>query len=248
MLSLPVRSKKTRFSGLTAITDTGIPLLELETILSSYSDFLDIAKFGIGTAYIEPNLQSKVDLYRKHGVVVYFGGTLFEKFYSQGKVSEYLEFLKCHSVDAIEISSGAVDISIEDRCNLIKQVKNSGISYVLSEVGSKDNNSIMAPFEWVSEMKSLLDAGCDMLITEGRGDASAGIYRANGEMREGLIKEIVENIPMEKLMFEAPTIESQAVLIGKFGSAINFANIDIRELLLVEAQRQGLKYETFFVE
>ena len=248
MLNLPVRSKKKRPSGLTAITDTGVPVLELEGVLSSYSEFLDIAKFGIGTAYIEPDLQNKINLYKEHDVLVYFGGTLFEKFYLQERMAEYFEFLERYSVSAIEISSGVMDISIEDRCNLIKQAKNTGIDYVFSEVGSKDNDSIMAPFEWVQEMRLLLDAGCDMLITEGRGDASAGIYRSNGEMREGLVKEIIEHIPMERLMFEAPTTDSQSALIEKLGSDVNLANINIRELLLVEAQRQGLKYETFFID
>jgi len=248
MLNLPIRPKKKRLSGLTAVTDTGIPVLELEYILSSYAKFLDVAKFGIGTAYIEPDLQNKIDLYREYDVLVYFGGTLFEKFYLQGKVSEYFKFLERYSINTVEISSGVVDISIEDRCNLIEQAKNVGVEYVFSEVGSKDNDSIMAPFEWIQEMKLLLDAGCDMLITEGRGDASAGIYRSNGEMREGLVKEIVEHIPMEKLMFEAPTTESQSTLIEKLGPAVNLANINIRELLLVEAQRQALKYETFFIK
>ena len=53
---------------------------------------------------------------------------------------------------------------------------------------------------------------------------------------------------MEKLMFEAPTTESQSTLIEKLGPAVNLANINIRELLLVEAQRQALKYETFFIK
>jgi phosphosulfolactate synthase len=67
---------------------------------------LDIAKFGIGTAYLTQRLDEKIALYRDHGVEPYFGGTLFEKFYHQRKVAAYAKYLRKHRIEWIEISNG----------------------------------------------------------------------------------------------------------------------------------------------
>ena len=79
-LILPQRTQKPRNNGITSIHDVGIPLKELESILFSYSDYLDIAKFGVGSAIVEPKLKEKINLYKSFSVIPYFGGTLFEKF------------------------------------------------------------------------------------------------------------------------------------------------------------------------
>src|SRR5262245_11039612 len=135
-LTLPKRARKPRKHGITAITDLGLTLAELREILTEYHEYLDIAKFGIGSAYLTPRLAEKLALYREFKVVPYFGGTLFEKFQQQGKVKEYLKYLKSFGVDWIEISNGTIEMSLKERLKLIRSL--AGEFKVVTEIGCKD--------------------------------------------------------------------------------------------------------------
>ena len=75
---------------------------------------------------------------------------------------------------------------------------------MLSEVGSKDAEAIFAPYQWVEWIREELAAGAWKVITEARESGTAGIFRGSGEVRSGLIDEIVHELPVERLLFEAP--------------------------------------------
>ena len=49
----------------------------------------------------------------------------------------------------------------------------------------------MAPIEWIKYIKEDLPAGAEYVITESRESGKSGICRENGELRYGLIKEII---------------------------------------------------------
>lgn len=246
MLTLPKRINKPRNHGITSLHDVSLSIKELEFILDSFAEFVDIAKLGIGTAYVMPRLKEKISLYQAYGIEVYFGGTLFEKFYSQNKIEAYQKFLDDHSVHWVEISCGTIDIDLETRLRLIDSFKKKYM--VVSEVGSKDNDKIMPPSEWNIEIKSMLNAGADYVITEGRSSGTAGIFRPNGEIREGLINDMLMDVDINKLIFEAPTAQSQMYLINKFGANVNLGNIDPHSILQLETQRRGLRSETFYLK
>ena len=247
MLPLINRHLKKRPCGLTSIHDIGIPIRELEQILDNYSPFLDLAKFGIGTAYIEPYLKEKIELYKQYKVDVYFGGTLFEKFVSHNKFDEYLSYLDSQNVTWIEISNGTIELSIEQRIEFCSQAIQAGFN-VLSEVGSKDKQSVMAPSKWVSEINALLDIGCKYVVAEGRDSGTVGLYRENHELRKGLLIDIINAVDVTKIIFEAPNHFAQMLLINEIGANVNLGNINPRDLLLLESQRVGLRSETFYNE
>lgn len=165
-LKLPQRTTRKRTYGITSIMDLGLPVDQLSSILKDYSDFIDFAKLGIGTAYITPNLTKKILLYQAYNVTPYFGGTLFEKCYYQNKITELTRFLKDNNVDWIEISCGTLDIPLKVRLNLIQDLKHE--FNILAEVGSKNVIKKMSTDEWINEISLLLDAGSRYCITEGR--------------------------------------------------------------------------------
>lgn len=247
-LQLLPRTSKPREKGITAITDVGLSTNELRSILEDYHEFLDIAKFGIGTAYITPNLEKKISLYREYNVDVYFGGTLFEKFYYQDKMAEYLSFLQQYNVNMIEISTGTVKISLEDRLLLIEKLRQNSNLEIIAEVGSKDPQNNMAPSEWINELSALLEAGCKYVITEGRDSATAGLYKSNGEIKKDLVEEIINHLDSSKIIYEAPTPKTQMFFINLLGSDVNLGNVAAKDLVLLETQRRGLRSETFFKE
>ena len=245
-LILPRRPARPRETGLTFISDVGVPVGELAHLLNDYDSMVDFAKFGVGSAYVTPNLREKLGLYREHGIVPYFGGTLFEKFQFQDNLDGYCRFLKAHEVEWIEISNGTIPLTLEQRCEIVRKV--SGDFEVIAEVGCKDAETIMSPSSWIEELKELIDAGARYVVTEGRDSGSAGIFRPSGEIREGLVADIVKSLPVNRLVFEAPNAKSQMYFINLCGPEVNLGNVAPRDLLLLEAQRRGLRYETFFLD
>lgn len=245
-LDLPNRTRGKRTYGLTSVVDFGIPFKQLEVYLDEYSPFIDIAKFGIGAAYITPNLKRKIHLYKQHDIIPYFGGTLFEKFYSQKKIREYATYMRELEIEWVEVSTGTIDIPIEERLELIAQLKKD--FHIISEVGSKDVNKLMSISEWKDEIKVLLDAGSQYVITEGRDSGTSGIYDQNGAVKSHLIRELTKEIDSKKIIFEAPIAKHQMYFINEIGPNVNLGNVKIPDVLVLEAQRCGLRCETFHLE
>ncbi len=245
VLDLPWRSAKPRRSGLTAITDNGIPAGELALILESYHLFIDLAKIGVGSAYLEPRLGQKLRLYGDFGIPVYFGGTLFEKYHAQGRLDAYLRWLESLKVSWLEASNGITAVATEEMAGLIGKVARH--FNVLAEVGKKKAREGLSPGEWVAAGRAYLQAGCRYVVLEGRHTADVGIYDAGGTLLTGLVKRITADIDPVRIIFEAPTAHSQNQLINLMGTNVNLGNVFVRDLLLLESQRRGLREETFFI-
>src|SRR5215470_13865335 len=169
-------------------------------------DYISIVKLGWGTAYVTRNIESKLAVLREKPVVI--GGTFFEAVYATGDLDEYKRWLTGLGIGHVEISDGTVDIPREQKLELIADFARDFT--VLSEVGSKDSEVVYAPYQWVEWIKEELAAGAWKVIAEGREGGTAGIYRPTGEMRTGLVDEIVHSIDFHELIFEAPTKASQA--------------------------------------
>lgn len=245
-LSIPKRKTGNRVCGITSVIDLGIPLGVLQSILEDYSPYIDFAKIGIGTAYVTPRLQEKINLYKAYHVKPFFGGTFFEKCYHQNKLKEYVQTLNEFEIEWIEISTGTLDIPLEERLQLISMLKSD--FHCLAEVGSKDNSFDMPVDDWKQEIKLLLEAGSTYCITEGRDSGTSGIYEKNGEIKSNLIHELIKDIDVNKIIFEAPTPRHHMFFINEFGANVNLGNIKLTDVLALEAERCGLRSETFFME
>jgi len=245
-LTLPERTSGNRTYGLTSVIDFGTPLGELKNILADYGDIVDIAKIGIGSAYVTPNLKEKVNLYKEHQIKPYCGGTLFEKCYYQNKIPEYLAYLNSVGIEWLEISNGTLDIPLQARLQLISQIKND--FHVIAEVGSKDSNNEMPITDWKKEIEVLLDAGCDYVITEGRDSGTSGIYDKCGTVKSNLVQELLKDLDARKIIFEAPSAKHQMYFIKEIGPNVNLGNVKLHDVLVLESQRRGLRSETFFLE
>ncbi|MCJ7841430.1 phosphosulfolactate synthase [Lederbergia sp. NSJ-179] len=244
-LTLPKRTSGIRTYGLTSVIDLGTPIRELENILSDYSHIIDIAKMGIGSAYVTPNIKQKVAMYKEYGVKPYFGGTLFEKCYDQDKIPEYQAYLQDLGIEWIEVSNGTLDIPLDERLTMISQLKKD--FHVIAEVGSKDANKEMPISEWKEEIKVFLEAGCDYVITEGRDSGTAGIYEKGGNIKADLIHEVMKDVDQNKVIFEAPIPKQQMYFIKEMGPNVNVGNVKLSDVLVLEAQRCGLRSETFYL-
>ncbi len=241
-LDLTPRAAKPRLVGLTHVIDKGLQAREIEGLFEAAGDYVDVVKLGWGTSYVTRNLEKKIALYRSLETPVVCGGTLFEAVVARGRIDEYKRWLAEQRFSHVEISDGAVEIPRERKLELIAEFARDFT--VLSEVGSKERDAVFAPDQWVSWIREELEAGAWKVITEGREGGTAGIYRPSGEMRTGLVDEIVHDVDPSDLVFEAPTKASQAWFVKHFGPEVNLGNIPPDEVIPLETLRLGLRADT----
>lgn len=242
-LDLPSRSAKPRAQGVTHVLDSGLSVAQVESLIEVAGAAVDLVKLGWGTAVVTENLDAKLACYRTHGIPVVLGGTLTELAIAQERVDQLVVWLRELGLAHVEISDGAIALPHERKLALIERFAGEGF-IVLSEVGSKDDTRIMAPYVWVEQIESELAAGAWKVIAEARESGNAGIYRADGEVRMGLIDEIAHAIPVERLLFEAPRKDQQVWFLRRFGFEVNLGNIAPRDVLSLETLRLGLRADT----
>ena len=231
-----------RANGITHVIDKGLGPRAVEDLLETAGDYISIVKLGWGTGYVTRNLERKLELYRAAAKPVVCGGTFFEAVWAKGKLDEYRAWLAGHGFTYVEISDGTVAMPREVKLELIADLAREFT--VLSEVGSKDAEVVFAPYQWVDWIKEELEAGALKVITEGRESGTAGIFRPTGEMRTGLVDEIVHEIDPADLIFEAPTKSAQAWFVKQLGPEVNLGNIPPEEVIPLETLRLGLRADT----
>ncbi len=241
---LPKRTEKPREKGITLALDKGYSVRQAEDFCEAASKYTDVVKLGWGTSYITQNLDAKLAVYKKYDIPVYFGGTLFEAFLLRDQLDSYVEMLKRYEIEYVEVSNGTIRLSDSRKLEIIKDLSKEFT--VLSEVGSKNPDSIMPPYKWVKMIQNELEAGSWKVICEARESGTVGVFRPNGEIRSGLIDEIADQISVDNLLFEAPKKEQQVWFIKKFGSNVNLGNIQPSEVISVETLRLGLRGDTLF--
>lgn len=240
---IPHRLPKPRKSGLTMVMDKGLSPEEAQNLINAAGPHLDIVKLGFGTAFVTPNLRKKIELYQAADIPVYFGGTLFEAFLIRDQFQDYISLCQDYGITWMEVSDGSITIPHTEKCGYIEKLTKYG--YVLSEVGSKDATHIIPPYKWIEQMKAELEAGSTYVIAEAREAGNVGIYRGTGEVREGLVQEILTVIPSERILWEAPQKSQQLYFLQLVGCNANLGNIAPVEVIPLEAMRVGLRGDTF---
>ena len=243
LTQIPERTQQPRTSGLTMVMDKGLSINQVKDFLSVAGPHVDIVKLGFGTSFVTPNLKEKLAVYREANMPVYFGGTLFEAFLIRNQFDDYVEVCKEYGVSYIEVSDGSITIPHAEKCGYIEKL--TQYATVLSEVGSKDAAHIIPPYKWIELMRAELEAGSSYVIAEAREAGNVGIYRGSGEVREGLVQEILTQIPADKIIWEAPQKAQQLYLLELIGCNVNLGNIAPNEVLPLEAMRIGLRGDTF---
>lgn len=241
---IPERPAKPRSYGLTMVMDKGLSIREAEDFMSVGSEYTDYVKLGFGTSLITPGFEKKIKVYKKAGAVPYFGGTLFEAFIIRNMFDQFIDFVKKYKVTLIEISDGSYDIEHKRKLEFIRRL--SQIATVISEVGSKKKEVVYSPEEWVTMMKSELEAGSVKVIAEARESGTTGIYNEDGSINCKIIDAISEHVKLENVIWEAPQKPQQAWFIKNFGPNVNLGNIAPNEIIPLESLRQGLRGDTFF--
>ncbi|MCP9757589.1 phosphosulfolactate synthase [Lacihabitans sp. CCS-44] len=240
---VPERTVQPRNEGLTMVMDKGLSIRETEDMLSISSNYIDIVKLGWATSFVTPNVHEKLAVYKAANIPVYFGGTLFEAFVVRGQFEDYMRVLDKFGLEHAEVSDGSITLPHDEKCHYIKELAKRG--KVLSEVGSKDAEKIFAPYKWIEMMKAELEAGAWKVIGEAREGGNIGLYRSSGEVRQGLVDEIIHAISAENIIWEAPQKSQQVYFVKLVGTNVNLGNIAPNEIIPLETIRLGLRGDTF---
>ncbi|MHB8827126.1 MAG: phosphosulfolactate synthase [Acidimicrobiales bacterium] len=246
-LELPPRTNKPRTEGLTIAIDKGLPTRYFIDLVESTGEHLDFVKFGWGTALVSRELKVKIDALAREQIGFYFGGTLFEKFVLQDRLDDFRRLCEEFGATHVEVSNGTIALSDDRKAEYVAELSRD--FQVVSEVGSKDQvkSETMSPAKWIAAIRSDLSAGATLVTLETRESGQGGICRPNGELRFGLIEEILESdVDTAHLLFEAPTLELQAYFVRRVGPDANLGNIAPSDLISLETIRLGLRSDTLF--
>jgi phosphosulfolactate synthase len=247
LLDLPDRTVKPRQDGITHVLDKGLSVAEVDGLIEVAGGSVDIVKLGWGTALATGNLETKLERYRDHGIPVVLGGTLTELAIARERFDELIDWARQLGLRHFEISDGTIALHHDRKLELIERL--AAHFTVLSEVGSKDDTgAITPPYRWVEMMREELAAGAWKVIAEGREAGTAGIFRPTGEVREGLIDEIVHEIDSRRIMFDAPRKHQQVWFVRRFGPDVNLGNIAPGDVLSLETLRLGLRSDTLGIQ
>ncbi len=242
-LDLPERSTKPRRVGLTHVLDKGLTPGQVTDRLATCGTYVDVWKFGWGTAYVDPMVEAKLAVLDQHAVLGCLGGTLLEVAWSQRRADDLLDWAAGAGFPCVEVSRGAAPMSVADKHDLIR-VAASGFT-VLSEVGAKSRTARMAPGDWADEVAGDLAAGARWVIAEGRESGTVGVFNDDGSVREDVVTAVVGAAGgVERVVFEAPRKDQQAWFIRRFGSEVNLANVAVTEVMGLETLRLGLRADT----
>ncbi len=244
---LPVRTSKSntqeRNNGLTMVMDKGLSIRQVEDLIEVSGEYIDLVKLGWATSYCTPNIKEKIELYHSENIGVYLGGTLFEIFVTHNQFDDYRRLLDKYALQYAEVSDGSIELEHDKKCDYIsilkKQVK------VLSEVGSKDDTVIFPPYKWIEFINKELEAGSWKVIGESREAGNVGLFRSTGEIRSGLVDEILTKIPSELMIWEAPQKNQQVWFVKLLGTNVNLGNISPEEVIPLETLRLGIRSDTF---
>jgi phosphosulfolactate synthase len=240
---IPEREEKPRKKGLTMVMDKGLSMQEATNLCDSSGHLIDYLKLGFGTSLVSRNVKEKIKIFQQNNIKPYFGGTLFEAFIVRNMYDEFRKYVTDHNVDMIEVSDGSMHMEHDVKCEYIRKLSKEFT--VISEVGTKDAGIIIAPNKWIKMMKNELAAGSVNVIAEARESGNVGIFKSNGNAHVVLINKILENVPEDAILWEAPNKAQQVWFVKLLGAGVNLGNIAPNEVISLETIRLGLRGDTF---
>lgn len=244
-LQLPARSSRPRRTGLTMMIDSGLAMGQFRDVVETWHPYLDVVKFGWSTALVTPRIEDKFAILREFGVDYFFGGTLFEKYLAQNRLTDFRRLCASARCRYVEVSNGTLPMSNTEKSSYVRKL--AGEFTVLSEIGYKqaDRDALLRPRDWVRWAHEDLDAGAHMVITETRESGTTGLARSDGTLKLEVLEALLDSgLAARDLFFEAPNKQLQSSLISRVGPDVNLGNVAPSDLAALETLRVGLRSDT----
>lgn len=255
-LEIPGRSEKPRENGITMMIDWGLGVMAQEDTSRFAGEYIDLAKVAVGIPRLIPDqvLIRKNASYRANGIQPFPGGMLLEyamhRYRKSGRTladaaRRYFEESKRVGYEVMEISDNVIEISLEEKRQLVSLAANEFAFRVLGEVGTK--REVTSADEMISDIDICLEAGSWKVLLE----AAEFVDKENGAIKMGLVEKITDRFPPEKLIFEIPgpwnpnttlsrSHEMKSSLVDTFGAEVNLGNILPDDVVELETLRRGI--------
>src|ERR1041384_6623120 len=220
----------------------------LEDLFEAMGGYVDSLKFAGGSFTLMPEnaVREIIDLCHKHDVLVSTGGFI-ERVLVQGgdAVRRYVAECKKLGFDIIEISAGFVSIPTDDWLRLIDLVRKSGLK-AKPEIGIQFGaGGATAAAElraegtrdasWaIGQAKRFLEAGADIIMIE-----SEGITENVDPWRTDVPAKFIDELGVDKLMFEAADPDVFAWYVKNYGADVNLF-VDHIQIVQLECLRAGI--------
>lgn len=245
------RTSKPRQSGKTMVIDKGLGLHAYADLLETATPYMDIIKFGFGTAPLYPPevLKLKIELARERGITVMPGGTFLEVAVANGLTDTFFDMALKLGFNGVEVSDGTIEMDAVLRKRLIRSAVEKGFE-VYTEYGKKCWGSRVEVQELIDTVLSDIENGAELVTIEAReSGAGVGIFDENGECRDDEVQAVLDQIKSPHLLlWEAPQKQQQVHLIQMLGTDVNLGNIAPQDIFALEALRRGLRSDTFYLK
>jgi len=234
--------------GQTMIIDKGLGQHGFSDLLETAGAYISCVKIGFGTAPLYPTelLLGKIELAKRHGLLIMPGGTMLETAVSQGLVPDFFETICRLGFNGVEVSDGTIELSRSLRSELIREGLKHGLQ-VVTEYGKKLSGSTVD----VAELQATADAdwyaGAELITIEARESGmGVGLFDANGNCEEDALLAVERSFGgISRIMWETPLKQQQALLLRTFGPEVHLGNIPPQDALSLETMRRGLRSDTF---
>jgi phosphosulfolactate synthase len=228
--------------------DPGYDPTTLESHLEQSSHLIAILKVSMACWMVanETATRRKVAAAVKNAVPTVTGGGPFEIAVAQHRLPEYLDLCADIGFTRIECGEGFTEMPLGAR-EVVAKAAERGLE-VQFELGKKHTGAFTSQTvgHLIGQGKRWLDAGARELIVEARESAKGvGLFDDTGNFSEGLADRLAEEFGLGILAYEAPTKQSQFMLLDHFGPRVRLCNIRLEELLRVEIYRRGLHSDAF---
>jgi len=250
-LNMNEREPKPRKIGITEIRGPYYSVMGkryLQDIMETMGDHVDSLKFSGGSFSIMPKTSVKelIKIAHDNDALVSTGGFM-EYILTQGKqaVDQYIDTCKDYGFDIIEISAGFITLPTDDWLRLIERVQEAGLK-AKPEIGIQfgaggdtakgelESEGTLDTGYAVKQAKRFVDAGAYMIMIE-----SEGITENADPWRTDVPAEFINEIGLEKLMFEAADPEVFAWYIKNYGPEVNMF-VDHSQIVQLETLRRGI--------
>lgn len=217
-------------------------------ILETMGAYVDIFKFSGGSFSLMPRkaVQELIDTCHEHDVLVSTGGFIERVLtHGEGAVERYLEGCRELRFDIVEVSSGFITVPLDDLVYLVRKVADLGMKPKpevgiqfgaggASSVEELEAEGTSDPSQAIRAAKRYLDAGAHLIMIE-----SEGITENVKKWRTDVVAKIVNELGLDKVMFEAADPEVFSWYIKNFGPEVNLF-VDHSQVVQLECLRSGI--------
>jgi phosphosulfolactate synthase (CoM biosynthesis protein A) len=250
-LRVNVRQPKPRTRGLTEIRGpyyTPMGPNYLDDVLETMGVYVDILKFSGGSFTLMPRrvVVQLIELAHRHQVRVSTGGFL-EQVLPQGPdvIDRTLAEAADIGFDIVEISAGFISVPSDDLVRLTERVQKAGLdakpevgiqfgaggATAAAELAAEGTRDIGAA---VRLARRHLDAGAHLIMIE-----SEGITESVTEWRTDAVATIINELGIERVMFEAADPAVFEWYVKNYGPEVNLF-VDHSQIVQLESLRSGI--------